>query len=90
MLYMVIEKFKDGKTEEIYSRFREMGRMSPDGLRYIDSWVSSNLDICFQLMECDDEKLFDVWFEKWNDLVEFEIIPVVTSAEAARAVLGAQ
>jgi hypothetical protein len=90
MLYMVIEKFKKGKTEEIYKRSEKKGRMLPDGLKYIDSWVSASLDTCFQLMLCDDERLFNAWFEKWSDLVEFEIIPVITSAEAASKILGPQ
>jgi hypothetical protein len=79
MLFMVIERFKNRDSEAVYARFREKGRMLPDGLVYVDSWVEPNFDRCFQLMECEDRGLFDKWIENWNDLVDFEIIPVVPS-----------
>jgi hypothetical protein len=86
MLFMVIEKFKDGNAKAVYSRNRERGRMLPDGLRYVDSWVEANLDRCFQLMECDDPRLFQEWVINWQDLVDFEIIPVVPSKQTTEAI----
>lgn len=86
MLFMVIERFKDGKTKEIYRRFQEKGRMMPEGLKYIDSWVEVNCDRCFQLMECDDLGLFQEWILQWQDLATFEIIPVVPSKQTAEIV----
>lgn len=83
MLFMVIERFRDGQAKAIYGRFREKGRMLPEGLTYVDSWVEVGFDRCFQLMEGDDAALFDQWVAQWQDLVEFEIIPVFTSKEAA-------
>ncbi|HET6863317.1 MAG TPA: DUF3303 family protein [Pyrinomonadaceae bacterium] len=83
MKFMVIEQFRGGDSTRVYARFQEHGRMLPDGLKYIDSWVDINSGRCFQLMETEDPKLFDKWIGCWNDLVQFEIIPVVTSAEAA-------
>ncbi len=85
MLFMVIERFRDGDAAAVFRRFRERGRMLPAGLRYLDSWVSSDLTQCFQLMESDDASLFGEWIGRWQDLVEFEVITVVTSAEAAAA-----
>jgi hypothetical protein len=81
MLYMVLEHFKDRNAEAVYRRFEEKGRMTPDGLNYIGSWIETNYDRCFQLMETDDPALFEKWTVNWNDLVEFEIIPVNTSKE---------
>lgn len=86
MLFMVIERFKDGKTKEIYRRFQQKGRMMPEGLKYIDSWVEVNCDRCFQLMECDDLGLFQEWILQWQDLATFEIIPVVPSKQTAEIV----
>ncbi|WP_414567321.1 DUF3303 domain-containing protein [Nostoc sp. CCY 9925] len=86
MLFMVIERFKDGKTKEIYRRFQEKGRMMPEGLKYIHSWVEVNCDRCFQLMECDDLSLFQEWILQWQDLATFEIIPVVPSKQTAEIV----
>ncbi|HKQ08498.1 MAG TPA: DUF3303 family protein [Blastocatellia bacterium] len=83
MLFMVIERFKPGKAEEVYRRYREQGRMLPAGLRYVDSWIETNLSRCFQLMEADDAGLFDQWIAHWQDLVDFEILPVIKSGEAA-------
>lgn len=83
MRYMVVERFKPDSAKAIYERVRERGRMLPSGLAYLDSWVSSSLDVCFQLMECEDEQLFEEWFSCWNDLTEFEVIPVVSSAQAS-------
>ena len=71
----------------MYARFRERGRLAPDGLRYINSWVTSDLTRCYQVMECEDRALLDQWLAAWEDLVEFEIHPVTTSAEAAARVL---
>jgi hypothetical protein len=83
---MVIERFRNRDAAAVYRRFRERGRMMPDGLRYVDSWVETGFDRCFQLMECDDPLLFRQWVERWEDLVEFEIVPVLTSRQAADAV----
>src|SRR4051812_16327689 len=82
MLYMVIEHFRDGAAPEIYKRLSEKGRMMPDGLSYISSWIEPNFERCFQVMECEDRGTFDEWISNWDDLMEFEIIPVVTSADA--------
>jgi Protein of unknown function (DUF3303) len=81
MLYMVVEKFNQGAAPEIYRRFREKGRMMPDGLEYISSWIDDDLTMCWQLMRTDVPALFDRWTENWDDLMEFEIIPVRASAE---------
>ena len=86
MLFMVIEKFKDGRTKEIYYRSQKQGRMLPEGLKYIDSWVEVNFNRCFQLMECDDLRLFQEWILQWQDLVEFEVIPVVVSKDSTELV----
>jgi hypothetical protein len=85
MLYMVIERFRPGCAEAVYRRFRERGRMAPEGLRYLSSWVDTGFERCFQVMEADDEALFAAWTAHWDDLVEFEIVPVRTSSEAAAA-----
>jgi hypothetical protein len=79
MLYMVIEQFKDAPA--IYRRLHEKGRMMPEGLEYVSSWIAADFKRCWQLMRTDDESLFQSWMENWNDLMEFEIIPVRTSAE---------
>lgn len=85
MLYMIVEDFK-GDPASVYRRFRERGRLAPDGLHYVNSWVTADLQKCYQVMECDDRRLLDGWMEHWKDLVDFEVIPVVTSAEAASRV----
>lgn len=83
MLFMVVERFRDGGAKPVYERAREHGRMMPDGLRYVDSWVEAGFNRCFQLMECDDLSLLMAWISRWSDLVDFEVVPVVTSGEAA-------
>jgi hypothetical protein len=83
MRYMVIERYLSG-PEPVYQRAAASGRMLPDGLGYVDSWVAApGMDRCFQLMETDDPALFGVWTERWADLVSFEVVPVIGSAEAA-------
>ena len=89
MLYMVIESFRNGDPRPVYERFRARGRLAPDGLRYVASWVTDDLRRCYQVMECDDRAPLDAWIASWTDLVDFEVLPVVTSADAAARVLGA-
>ena len=86
MLYIVIENFRDGDARPVYRRFRDQGRLAPDGLKYVASWVTQDLRRCFQVMECDDPSLLEQWMARWKDLTEFEVIPVITSAEAVAAV----
>jgi len=86
MLFMVVERFKNRDPLPIYRRFREKGRMAPEGLNYLGSWVEANFDRCFQLMECDDPRLLQQWVLRWQDLVEFEITPVVASKETVENV----
>ena len=76
MLFMVIEHFKAGKKEAVYDRFKTEGRMLPKGLEYVSSWVEIDGNRCFQIMRADHLWLFDDWVKQWNDLVEFEIIPI--------------
>lgn len=76
---MVIETFKPGKISTVYERFETEGRMLPRGLVYIDSWLSNDRSRCFQLMETEDVRLFDVWTGNWDDLVDFEIIQIQDS-----------
>ena len=83
MLYMVIERFK-GDADAIYQRFREKGRMMPNGLEYVSSWISADMKSCYQLMETSDEFLFSLWTNEWKDLMDFEIVPVRTSAEVVQ------
>ena len=86
MLYMVIERFRHGDAVPVYRRLNERGRLMPDGLHYISSWVTHDLRACFQVMECDDPVLLTQWTSAWEDLVEFEVEPVMTTEEAAATV----
>jgi hypothetical protein len=83
---MVIEAFKQGDAVPVYRRFRERGRLAPDGLSYVSSWVDERLERCFQLMATDDPALLDAWIMQWSDLVDFEVHPVISSAEAAERI----
>ena len=85
---MVIERFRNGDAAPVYARFRERGRLAPEGLTYVSSWIDERLTTCYQVMETSDRSLLDAWIAAWNDLVEFEVVPVVTSKEAAERVLG--
>ena len=79
MLFMVIERFRNRDAKPVYRRFREQGRGTPEGLKYVGSWIEANFDRCFQLMECDDALLLQRWMMHWRDLMEFEIVPVSPS-----------
>ena len=85
MLFMVIERFKDRDALAVYRRFRERGRMTPDGLSFVESWVEANCDRCFMIVECDDITLLQLWTTQWRDLAEIEFIPVVSGKETAAA-----
>jgi hypothetical protein len=82
-LYMVVEHFKNKDAAPVYRRFRDRGRLMPEGLRYVSSWVDENLERCFQVMETDNRALLDQWMENWRDLTDFEVHPVISSKEAA-------
>ena len=82
-LYLVIERFKNRDPGPVYQRFRERGRMAPAGLEYIASWVTEDLSTCYQVMQGADRALLEEWMAKWRDLVDFEVLPVISSAEAA-------
>jgi hypothetical protein len=82
----VIERFRDGDAVPVYRRFRDQGRLAPEGLAYVDSWVDERLTRCFQVMECEDERLLQQWIERWSDLVDFEVVRVVPSKVAAETI----
>jgi Protein of unknown function (DUF3303) len=85
-LYMVVEHFKGGDAIPVYRRFRDGGRLAPEGLSYISSWVDTKLERCFQLMETRDPALLNQWLAQWSDLVDFEVLSVISSAEAAERI----
>lgn len=83
MLFMIIERFKNQDPVPVYRRFRDRGRLAPEGLEYISSWVDENLQQCFQLMKADDPKRVEEWIANWRDIVDFEVHMVISSNEAA-------
>lgn len=86
MLFMIIERFHGGDPIPVYRRFRDLGRLAPDGLVYVNSWITHDLSTCYQVMSCDDPALVHEWIAQWRDLVDFEVIPVHTSAEVREIV----
>lgn len=86
--YMVIERFRNGDPRPVYERFRARGRLAPPGLLYVASWVDESLTCCFQVMETTDRALLEEWIARWSDLVDFEVRPVISSADASARVFG--
>jgi len=86
LLYMIVEHFKNRDPVPVYRRFLERGRLAPDGLQYVSSWVDAKIERCFQLMETADRNFIDEWIANWSDIVEFEVYPVISSQEAAEIV----
>jgi hypothetical protein len=85
-LYMVVEHFRNNDAAPVFRRFRDRGRMAPEGLVYVSSWVDKKLERCYQLMETEDSTLFEQWISNWSDIVDFEIYPVLTSQEAVEKI----
>lgn len=88
MQFMVIERFRPGKVKELYQRFAEKGRMLPEGVNYIDSWINEDVTVCYQLMEAASADQMDQWIDSWKDLADFEIVTVISSAGAREKVLN--
>jgi hypothetical protein len=88
MQYLIIESFRGGDPVPVYRRFRDRGRLAPDGLRYVGSWVTEDLARCYQVMECDDRRLLEQWMSQWRDLVDFEVLPVLSSLEVQTSLEG--
>ena len=86
MLWMIVERFRNGDPLPVYRRFRERGRMAPEGLRYVASWVTEDFTTCYQVMECDDRALLDAWMANWRDVTDFDVIAVMTSAQAVEKI----
>ena len=86
MLFMVVERFRDGDAAPVYRRFRDEGRLLPAGVAYVASWVTDDLTRCYQVMEADDRAALDGWIARWRDVADFEVVAVLTSDEAARRV----
>ncbi len=88
MLYMIIETFHPGQVKQLYKRFEEKGRLMPQGVQYINSWINEDITTCFQVMESDTEKKIYEWIQNWIDLSDFKIIPVITSSQAKEKVFA--
>jgi uncharacterized protein DUF3303 len=88
MQYLVIENFRGGDPVPIYRRFRDRGRLAPEGLTYVGSWITEDLARCYQVMECADRSLLEQWLSHWRDLVDFEVLPVLSSAEVQARLAG--
>jgi len=86
MHYMIIERFHPGKGKELYQRFAEKGRLLPEGVTYIDSWISDDVSVCYQVMESGSREKIGEWIQHWNDLADFEVVPVISSTEAKEKV----
>ena len=88
MLFMIIERFYPGKVKQLYERFAEKGRMMPEGVEYVNSWIDSSVSTCYQVMKSDKQEKIDEWISHWNDLAAFEVIPVISSSEAREIALS--
>jgi uncharacterized protein (UPF0332 family) len=88
MQYMIIEKFHPGKVKTMYQRFDEKGRMLPEGVKYINSWINESITTCYQVMESETPEKLQQWINKWKDIVDFEIIPVIGSEEAKKKIFA--
>lgn len=88
MLFMVVEKFRPGKVKALYQRFDEKGRMMPEGVTYINSWIDTDVSVCYQLMEADKPELLKEWIANWTDLADFEMVQVISSKEARQIALS--
>lgn len=88
MTYMIIEKFHPEKIKTLYQRFAEKGRMMPEGVNYVNSWINDDVTVCYQVMESESLDKLKEWISNWDDLADFEIVPVITSAEAKKKVMG--
>ena len=88
MTYMIVEKYRSGKSKDVYHRFAERGRMLPDDVTYINSWISEDLTTCYQVLEAPGIEKIEEWISNWNDLVDFEVIPVISSAQAKEKIAG--
>lgn len=88
MLLMIVEHFRGGDPRPVYERFRERGRLAPEGLEYCGSWVTTDLTRCYQVMECPQRELLDEWMVQWDDLVDFEVVEVVSSSDAVERVFS--
>ena len=86
MMYMVIEHFRNGDAVPVYRRFRDQGRLMPAGLKYLSSWITGEMDRCYQVMETVDRALLDQWMANWSDVMDFEVYPVITSEQAREKV----
>jgi hypothetical protein len=85
-LYMIVESFKNGDAAPVYRRFRDQGRLAPEGLKYVSSWVTTDMAKCYQVMECADPRLLEQWIARWCDLVDFEVLKIIPSAQAAEQI----
>lgn len=90
MQYMIIEKFLPGKTKALYQRFAEKGRMLPEGVNYINSWINESVTVCYQVMESASPEKLQEWINQWDDLVDFEIIPVISSDAAKEKLFASE
>ena len=90
MVYMIVERFHAGKVKALYQRFEEKGRMMPEGLNYVNSWIDEEVTTCFQIMETESLEKLHEWINNWKDFSDFEITPVITSAQAKKKVLQDQ
>ncbi len=88
MQYMIIEKFHSGKIKTLYQRFADEGRLMPDGITYINSWINESVTTCYQVMETNNPALLNEWINNWKDLADFEVVPVINSAEAKNRVFA--
>jgi len=88
MQYMIIEQFRPGKVKEMYQRFSEKGRMMPDGVTFVGSWINESVTVCYQVMEAESREQLQIWIDNWKDYVDFEVIPVISSTEAKAKVFA--
>lgn len=88
MQFLIVERFKGGDPTPVYERFDAQGRLMSDDIHYVASWITEDCTMCYQVMEAPTRESLNPWIAAWDDLVDFEVIPVINSAEAKVKVLN--
>ena len=88
MTYLIIERFYPEKVKALYQRFEAEGRLLPDGVQYLNSWIDEKIETCYQLMESDTQEKLLEWVSRWSEFATFDIIPVISSDQAKEKVFS--
>lgn len=86
MLFQGTYVYSTDHRDTVRPRFKETGAPPPPGVDMLGRWHNAAGNGGFFLVETDDPVALARWLQEWTDVIDFEVVPVVTDEQVSEVI----